>query len=147
MREDPLTIVRSERASLRHQLRHQIKHLLKHVLLASVFLISSASFGASLIDAHFKYERKSGSLSQRNNALTGLYRGFLAKSMYSRCHWFPSDSQYMKLASAKCGPLKGTLMAIARFMSEPNAQSFNSSVVNDHGRIRFVDFEINCDAL
>ena len=120
------------------------KPKINSIFLVGVLFMTNAGSSASLIDANFKLSRKSIKVSYNSNELGHLYRGFLARSMYSRCHWLPSDSQYLNLATAQCGPVKGAVMAISRFMTEPDVSKINSNVVDDHGRIRFVDFEMNC---
>lgn len=106
---------------------------------------------ASLIDAKFKLSRRQsysnglGSVSE--SEIHTLYKRFLSKSMYSRCRWLPSDSQYLSITSKKCGRLHGTILAFSRFMVEHDADKISEGVVNDNGHIRFVSFGDSCDFL
>jgi len=102
----------------------------------------------SLLDAQFRKQQLN--LAQERTAVAGdnllgtLYRKGLAQSMSTRCRWFPSDSEYLNLASRKCGFFWGTSMALGRFMLEADAYKLTADSVNDSDRIRFVDFEVNC---
>ncbi len=118
-----------------------------HCALVLGFSLFPFVTSAGLIDAKFKLNKKlsSSQNDELSNEVSTLYKEFLAKSMYSRCRWFPSDSQYLKIASEKCGNTKGTLLAFSRFMTEPDADKISAGLVNDHGHIRFLDFENTCD--
>lgn len=76
-----------------------------------------------------------------------LYKNFLSKSMYSRCRWLPSDSQYLAIASQRCGRAKGTFLAFSRFMTEHDADKISEGIINDSGFIRFLGFGHSCDLL
>lgn len=110
-------------------------------------LLNSGATKASIIDANFKLGRQtqSGNKVITANEVSTLYKGFLAKSMYSRCRWFPSDSEYMRIASIKCGAAKGTLLAFSRFMTEHDAYRIAEGMVNDNDHVRFLDFGHGCD--
>lgn len=129
--------------------RQRILIFLLGVMTASGFITSVASANASLIDARFKLARQQGQIGRREppNEVGSLYKNFLAKSMYSQCRWFPSDSEYMKIMSNKCGSARGTVLAFARFMSEHDAYRISEGLVNDHGRIRFLGFRNSCELL
>jgi len=101
----------------------------------------------SLIDANFKLTRAQSKSRYEgsSNEVGTLYKDVLSKSMYSRCRWYPSDSQYLALISQKCGRAKGTLFAFSRFMMEADAGRISSGVVNDDGHVRFVDFRDYCE--
>lgn len=111
---------------------------------APVFFLSFSVFALSSIDARFKMSR-SGATTLNSNELTGLYRGVIARSLYSRCQWFPSDSEFMAWKSRECGPLKGTLFAFGRFMMESDASRLGSDTILESGRLRFVDFGGSCE--
>lgn len=114
-----------------------------------LLLFFSLPIKASFVDAKFKLSRKlsaSQSAGSTNEVAT-LYKDFLSKSIYSRCRWLPSDSQYLTMTSQKCGRLKGTLLAFSRFMTEHDADKISEGIVNDDGHIRFLSFGRNCDLL
>ena len=124
-------------------------YVLISIQCAVVLGLSFLCFGtrASLIDAKFKLSKKSSvsRLDQPVNEIGILYKDFLAKSMYSRCRWFPSDSQYLAMISKKCGNTQATLLAFSRFMTEHDADKISEGIINDDGHLRFVDFKNTCD--
>jgi putative component of membrane protein insertase Oxa1/YidC/SpoIIIJ protein YidD len=115
--------------------------------LAGFVFLLTLNVSASLIDENFKLIKSSATKSSytQENAVGNLYRGFLSKSMYSKCRWFPSDSEYLKLKSLECGQLRSTILAFARFMSENDASDLASEVLNDHGHIRFLNYKVGCE--
>ena len=74
-----------------------------------------------------------------------VYREVFASVIYSKCRWFPSDSEFTRLVSEKCGQLRGTLLGVGRFLNEPHASEISSDIFLDHGHLRFVDFKTQCD--
>lgn len=111
--------------------------------------LACSTANASLIDAKYKLSRRlslSGS-HKSTNEISTLYKDFLSKSMYSKCRWFPSDSQYLAISSQKCGRTRGTLLAFSRFMTESDADKISEGIVNDDGHIRFLGFGDNCELL
>lgn len=103
------------------------------------------AWSASRIDAQFKVGKLKGSLSSKQE-VSFLYKNVLARSMASRCRWYPSDSQYMNIVSRKCGSLRGTLFAFSRFMTEADAYRISSGSVIENQQLHFVDFPSDCDA-
>lgn len=73
-----------------------------------------------------------------------FYRNFLSKTLFSDCKWFPSDSAYTQIAQNKCGPLKGALMGIARFMNETDAANIGYPLLIVDHKIHFKDFPNEC---
>jgi putative component of membrane protein insertase Oxa1/YidC/SpoIIIJ protein YidD len=120
---------------------------MRPLFLICIFLLSKTADSASLIDAQFKLRRLTPNKLQFSSAnqVGDLYKNFLAKSMYSKCRWFPSDSEYMKITSRQCGQMKGTLLAFSRFMGEHDAYRISKQIVNDHEHIRFLNFGRDCD--
>ncbi len=115
-------------------------------VIATLAILVCPSGKASLIDAQFKLTklapaRKSGS----GNEVAMLYRNVLAKSVYSKCRWLPSDSQYLTIVSQRCGRARGTFLAFARFMTEHDADKISEGAVNDGGHIRFLNFRNSCE--
>lgn len=110
-----------------------------------LLLLSLPSYGASLIDAQFKLTRATWGAATHRQEVGVLYKNLLARSISSRCRWFPSDSQYMNIVSRKCGSARGTLFAFARFMTEADAFRLGDGAVNDHNHTRFVDFKDDCE--
>ena len=135
-----------ESRSIRYPAKSQ---LVRYVLAFGLLMIFAPQSQASLIDAKYKLARKlpSSHEGRTPNEVGNLYKKFLSKSMYSRCRWLPSDSQYLAISSKKCGPIRGTILAFSRFMTEHDADKLSAGVVNDTGRIRFLDFGDNCDLL
>lgn len=117
-----------------------------YLLFFGLFFFSSLA-QASLIDAKFKLTRQLSAFrsTKSTNEIATLYKDFLSKSMYSRCRWFPSDSQYLAIVSQKCGRLRGTLLAFSRFMTEHDANNISEGIVNDEGHLRFLSFGQSCD--
>lgn len=118
------------------------------IYLALVFgfvLFNGSDSRASLIDSKFRMGRSfsPARIVDSVNDVGFLYKKFLAKSMYSHCRWFPSDSQYMLIKSQECGSFRGTLLAFSRFMMEYDADKISKNIVNDHGYIRFLNFGSN----
>ncbi len=116
-------------------------------ILAGLCALPLTSHG-SLIDARFKLSKKlkSPHVAASDTTEVGvLYKNVFAKSMYSKCRWYPSDSQYMAIHAKRCGATRGTLLAVARFMTEHDAVHVADEVVNDHNHIRFVDFGGSCE--
>jgi hypothetical protein len=101
---------------------------------------------ASGIDSRYKFNRAlPNSTKVTANSLAVLYKGFFAHSMASDCPWYPSDSRYMALMAKRCGELRGSMMAMGRFLNEPNANEIASSVILNKNKLRFVDFGDSCD--
>ena len=107
------------------------------------------SANASLIDANFKTQRALGTKASASvassNEVHSLYRNVFSKTMYSKCRWFPSDSQFLAIKSKACGSATGTVLAFGRFMSEADAVMVGSEILNDHGHIRFYDLDSSCE--
>jgi putative component of membrane protein insertase Oxa1/YidC/SpoIIIJ protein YidD len=126
-----------------------VRRELEIILVGGLLIAGAAAktFGASLIDAQFRLQKGIHAVSKQSpsNDLGPLYKRLFTQSIYSRCQWLPSDSQYLNFSSAKCGPLRGTFLTVGRFMSESNVSDLSSQAVNDHGRIRFIDFGRSCD--
>ena len=72
-----------------------------------------------------------------NDIVRHFYKNYLAKTMFSRCDWYPSDSQYLNLVSRRCGQAIGLTLAVSRFMMEADANRISGSWVNDQGHLRF----------
>ncbi len=107
-------------------------------------------FASSNIDAHFKIKAKSRRHQQRvlrsqDSDILILYQQFFAKSMYSKCRWFPSDSGYLKLKSLNCGSGVATLKSIGRFLDEFDADKLTLDTIVDQGHRKFFDFDEGCD--
>ena len=84
-------------------------------------------------------------ISENTNTISvQLYRNVLSKTLFSDCKWFPSDSAYTQRAQNKCGPLKGALMGIARFMVESDAAQMGYPLVLVDHKIHFKDFPNEC---
>jgi putative component of membrane protein insertase Oxa1/YidC/SpoIIIJ protein YidD len=118
-------------------------------LVLGILLVYSPYASPSLIDAKFKLSKRLA-VSPAEGAASEvaiLYRDFLSKSMYSRCRWLPSDSQYLTIMSNKCGRSKGLLLAFSRFMTENDAHLISDGIVNDDNHIRFLDLKDNCELL
>ncbi|MFZ4402630.1 MAG: membrane protein insertion efficiency factor YidD [Pseudobdellovibrionaceae bacterium] len=73
-----------------------------------------------------------------------IYRSAFAPTLYSRCKWFPSDSNYATVAQNKCGATQGALMAFSRFLSEEDAPRMGYNAINNKGHIEYVDFPTRC---
>lgn len=123
-----------------------VKSFLKCQLIGVGILLFGGSLDASsLIDANFRLQRQLKIKAAPTNPLGSLYRGALGKTMYSHCRWFPSDSQYLEIATLHCGAPRGTVLAISRFMREYDAHRITDQFVNDRGLLRFLDFGKSCD--
>lgn len=115
-----------------------------------LFFFGEAANSKSLVDANFKLSRKqfsSGDDGNSNSDLGLLYQNVLSKSMYSKCRWYPSDSQYLSLKTKECGAYRGTVLAFSRLMLENDADKISAGVVNESHHLRFVDFGVGCDLL
>lgn len=128
----------------------------KEIALAILLILGSqGSHSASLIDANFKQSRmlqpdRSREDTPRNAATNDIgvaYKSLFARSMYSACRWFPSDSEFLKISSQRCGPTRGTVLAFARFMSEHDAERISQGIVVDQNRIRFLGLSNDCNLL
>ncbi len=54
-------------------------------------------------------------------AATQVYRGFLARSMFSRCRMIPTDSQLFDVRARRCGALRAAVLGWARLLLETSA--------------------------
>ena len=70
---------------------------------------------------------------------TDVYRGLLARSLYSRCKMFPSDSQVFDLRAPACGSLGAAVLGMARLFLEEEASPKILPVTFADGRIRWWD--------
>ncbi len=68
----------------------------------------------SALDQSYRLQRELQVSSQ--SSAVNLYREGLARTLYSRCKWFPSDSRYAQIAQNRCGAFRGGMMAFSRFM-------------------------------
>jgi hypothetical protein len=117
------------------------------IFLATLLYLPS-SFATSLIDSQFKLSRQTQNKKQMaRQEVDILYKQMFSRSMYSNCRWFPSDSEYMRIMSRRCGSAKGLIKGYARFTTEFEAFRLSEGSVNDHGRLRFVQFGDDCDLL
>lgn len=73
-----------------------------------------------------------------------VYRNGIAKTLYSQCKWFPSDSTYTSIAQKKCGVLTGTMLGFARFMNEQDAAYMGYPTVHFRNHLNFVDLPNEC---
>jgi hypothetical protein len=72
-------------------------------------------------------------------AATRVYRSFLARSLYSRCRMWPSDSRWFDARAQRCGAAGTTFRAAARLYLEAAAgPRFLRPVLHD-GRLLWLD--------
>lgn len=98
----------------------------------------------SAIDAQYQLQRNS-TQSQANSITVDSYRALLGPVLASRCHWFPSDSQYSRQMIGRCGIAQGMTRGFARFLSEPDAAQMGYAVFQKEGRLVFADLPNACD--
>ena len=72
------------------------------------------------------------------------YRSFVAPSLFTRCKWYPSDSQFAMVLQNKCGSIHGGIAAFARFSYEEDASRMGYGIFNDKGQIKYVDMPASC---
>lgn len=88
-------------------------------------------------DADAQGERPGGAL--------GLYRQFLSRSMWSRCRWLPSDSNYFRRVRRSCGPAFAAFLSAARILAEPDSARLGKHVVVYGRRVRWIDLAPRCE--
>lgn len=96
----------------------------------------------SALDQRYRLERHMKGTKASPSVQT--YRQVVAKTLYSHCKWFPSDSRYAQTAQNRCGGVKGGMMAFSRFMMEEDAIKMGYPVINNHDHIESVDFPDEC---
>ena len=118
------------------------------VLIFITFLASnSLAFSRNGLDEKFKLGRKAEGGRAEKTEIEKIYKDFFAKSMYSKCQWFPSDSEFLKIKTKQCGQARGSLLAIGRFLAEPDASQISVHPINDRNRLRFVNLRESCEIL
>jgi len=78
-------------------------------------------------------------------AATSVYRDLLARSLYSRCRMWPTDSVAFDVHARRCGALSATVHAAARLLLEREARPEYLAPVALEGRIRWLDLPTSCD--
>ena len=113
----------------------------KEIIFLFLLLESSVALGYSrnLIDEKFKLGRQAEGKPLVKTEIEKIYKDVFAKSMYSKCQWLPSDSQYLKIKTTQCGQARGSFLAVGRFLAEADAALISEHAVNDQGRLRFVN--------
>ena len=99
----------------------------------------------SLIDQKFKLGRYQNSLNHEKTEIEKVYTDVFSKTMYSKCRWLPSDTQYLKIKTNSCGQARGSILAIGRFIMESDAFMISNETVNDNGHLGFVYSKAGCD--
>jgi hypothetical protein len=119
----------------------------KEIILLFLLLETSvsAAYSRNLIDEKFKLGRQAEGKPLVKTEIEKIYKDVFAKSMYSKCQWLPSDSQYLEIKSKQCGQARGSLFAVGRFLAEADAALISEHAVNDRGRLRFVNLRESCD--
>lgn len=119
----------------------------KEIIFLFLLLETSVALGYSrnLIDEKFKLGRQAEGKPLVKTEIEKIYKDVFAKSMYSKCQWLPSDSQYLKIKAKQCGQARGSLLAVGRFLAEADAALISEHAVNDQGRLRFVNLRESCD--
>jgi len=96
----------------------------------------------SSLDQNYRLSRNLKSAPASESVQT--YRQVVAKTLYNRCKWFPSDSRYAQIAQKRCGNFQGGLMAFSRFLTEEDAVKQGYPIVNNSNHLESVDFPDEC---
>ena len=70
---------------------------------------------------------------------TGVYRGLVARSLYSRCQMFPSDSELFDRRARMCGATSAAVLGVARLFLEVEASPDVLPVTFADRRLRWLD--------
>jgi hypothetical protein len=70
---------------------------------------------------------------------TGIYRDGLARSLYSRCQMFPSDSELYDRRARACGASTAAVLGAARLLLEVEASAESLPLTFADHRLRWLD--------
>ncbi|MBD3336993.1 MAG: membrane protein insertion efficiency factor YidD [Candidatus Eisenbacteria bacterium] len=99
--------------------------------------------GAELLENHFRYHAQDPGDPSLSDKLIEAYREHVAPKQGPRCPCLPSCSVYTQYAIAKCGFLRGFIMAVERMYIRENldmvSRAHYMSVVNAKGEVKLYD--------
>lgn len=127
---------------------------LSYFFLCFLFIYSCSSFSPQLIsqmtstlDSQYKLKQLAHSQKQKNtkSPTVSLYQQILRPSLYSKCDYYPSDSQYSQILSQRCGTVSSLFKTFDRFLREPDASHFGLSMVTPLNETHFLHLPTDCE--
>ncbi len=127
---------------------------LSHLFLCFLFMFSCAGFSPQLtsqmtstLDSQYKLKQLAHSQKQKNtkSPTVSLYQQILRPSLFSKCDYYPSDSQYSQILSQRCGTVSSLFKTFDRFLREPDASHFGLSMVTPLNETYFLHLPTDCE--
>jgi hypothetical protein len=75
---------------------------------------------------------------------TAIYRGWLARALFSDCSMVPRDSEAFDRRLARCGPVAAVMVSMSRLLLEEAAGPAYLTPVRMDRRLRWVDVPMSC---
>ena len=135
-------------------LKQPLNNFLGFAPLLFLFFFGCSSFSpqlksqtASTLDSQYKLKQLFQNRNQKNtkSPTVSLYQQILRPSLYSKCDYYPSDSQYSQILSQKCGTIPSLFKTFNRFLREPDASHFGLSMVTPVNETYFLHLPSDCD--